>query len=95
MKASAWTARESVASPYNQTPAAPRDPTSGPASAICASRQAFGGIFFSVIAAPRNGMKTGALTGSPCRLASSTWPISCTKSRMISPIPKTHPPSQT
>ena len=55
----------SVASPYHQTAAAPRLPTIGPASAICASRQAFCGFSLSRIAAPRNGMKTGALTGSP------------------------------
>ena len=44
MKASATSRLLSVASPYHQTAAAPRLPTIGPASAICASRQAFCGI---------------------------------------------------
>ncbi len=29
--------------------------------------------------APRNGIKSGAVAGTPCRRSSITWPISCTK----------------
>ena len=65
MKAIATSRLLSVAAPYHQTAAAPRLPTIGPASAICASRQAFCGFSFSRMAAPRNGMNTGALTGRP------------------------------
>ena len=41
------------------------------------------------------GMKTGADTGSPCRFASSTCPISWTNSNTTSPIPNHQPPIQT
>src|SRR2546425_10016695 len=42
-----------------------------------------------------NGTKSGAETGSPCRLASTTCPISCTNSNTTSPIPNHQPPIQT
>src|SRR6266550_55732 len=71
------------------------EPSSGPAIASFASRQALCGISRSVISAPMNGMKSGAETGSPCRFASSTCPISWTNSNTTSPIPNHQPPIQT
>src|SRR6266576_1793540 len=71
------------------------EPSSGPPIASFASRQALCGISLSVISAPMNGMKSGADTGSPCRFASRTCPISCTNSNTTSPIPNHQPPIQT
>jgi len=44
-----------------------------------------------MIAAPRNGIKRGALTGSPSHFAAVTCPISWTKIRKTRPAAKSQP----
>jgi hypothetical protein len=39
-------------------------------------------------------MNSGALTGRPCRFASSQWPISWTKINPINPTANQIPPNQ-
>jgi hypothetical protein len=64
-KASPIRSSDPVASPAIQHAAAPTDPRIGPASATRASFQASSGSSFIPITAPRNGMKSGALAGTP------------------------------
>ncbi len=93
MNAIAFRKFESSAMPAIQTPTAPSVPSSGPASATCASFHAFFGICFIPTKAPRNGMKSGAEAGTPWRRSSSTWPISWTKISATRPSPNHQPPS--
>ena len=91
VNASAIRNSESYASPAIQTAAAPMLPRIGPPTASLASAHAFGKASFGMIAAPRNGMKIGALTRMPCRFASSTWPISWTNMRSTNPTANGQP----
>ena len=84
---------EPVASAAIQQAAAPTDPRIGPASATRASFQASSGSSFIPITAPRNGMKSGALAGTPWRRSSKTCPSSWTKIRSTKPIANGSPQS--
>ena len=49
---------------------------------------------FAHTAAPKNGMKTGALALMPSRRSAITWPISCTKSSRTKPTANFQPHSR-
>ena len=83
---------EPVTSPAIQNAAAPTEPTIGPASATRASFQASSGSSFIPMTAPRKGMKSGALAGTPWRRSSITCPISWTKIRIDEPDRERQPP---
>src|SRR5919106_77558 len=91
--ASATRSSLSQASPATQKAAAPTEPRIGPASATRASFQASSGSSFIPMTAPRKGMKSGALAGTPCRRSSITWPSSWTKIRTTKPIANGRPQS--
>src|SRR6266704_4957121 len=65
--------------------AAPAVPSKGPPIPTCASIHAFRGASVSAINAPMKGMKTGAPTFNPMRLAASKWPHSWTKISSTNP----------
>src|SRR5437870_10764580 len=65
--------------------AAPAVASNGPPMPTCASIHAFGGASLSAMNAPMNGMKTGAPTFNPMRLAASKCPHSWTKMSSTKP----------
>src|SRR3954451_15511811 len=83
-----------VASAIGMHAAAPIDPRIGPARPTRASASALPPSDFDHTAAPRNGMKTGALAAMPSRRSWITWPISCTNSSSTKPIPNFQPHSR-
>src|SRR5579863_350297 len=66
-------------------------PNNGPASPERASWKALRGLPFIPTKAPRNGIKSGAVAGTPCRRSSTTWPISCTKIKSTKHAAKVQP----
>src|SRR5438445_5203297 len=78
-QASAMKSGASVISPKALQTNAPKLPRMGPPIPTCASIHALRGASLSAMNAPMNGMKTGAPTFNPMRLAASKWPHSWTK----------------
>ena len=89
--ASAMSSSDPFASAATQKTAAPTEPRIGPARATFASFQASSGSCFIPMTAPRKGMKSGALAGTPWRRSSITWPSSCTKMSSTKPIANGRP----
>jgi hypothetical protein len=65
--------------------AVPSVPSTGPASPTRASASALPPSDLAATAAPRNGMKTGALASIPSRRSWKTCPSSCTSSSRTNP----------
>jgi hypothetical protein len=91
--ASACRSSESVARAAMRQPRAPSEPTSGPARATCASRQASFGSCFIPMTAPTNGMKRTGDVGTPWRRRTNAWPSSWTKMSATNPIANCQPHS--